>query len=264
MEFWKYSGAGNDFVLFDGSKALSLAKSNLEKLCDRRHGIGADGVLIVTPQKQPDADFVMTYFNADGGEVEMCGNGARACVHWFCTTNKKNSVKFKTASGASYQGKIIDTSRAEVTMDECSEVGTIDLSDFFPETKSFYLNTGVPHAVFLLNENQDLENEKWMQQAPSVRHDKRFTKGCNVNFVKIKSDQVVSLRTFERGVEGETLACGTGAMAVARFLQKLYSWSKIEINVAGGILEAREDENHWWLAGPIDQVFKGSIDDAKI
>lgn len=260
MEFWKYSGAGNDFILFDGSVRERFPPELLKRLCDRRNGIGADGVLFVS-KLGGDLDFAMNYLNADGGEVEMCGNGARACVHWFATTHKKTSVSFETSTKNIYRGNLLASERAEVTMNECFDENIIDVSDFFSVKASCYMNTGVPHAVFILKDDQSLDAQMWMDNAPRVRNDERFERGCNVNFAKVLPDGRISLRTYERGVEGETLACGTGAMAVARFLNKELNQDQFTILVGGGVLKARVEKENWWLEGPIVQVFKGKIGD---
>lgn len=257
MEFWKYSGAGNDFVLFDADQSPSLDSKSITKICDRKFGVGADGVLLV--HKISANEFRMTYYNADGGEVEMCGNGARACVHWFCTQNNLKCVSFVTATGARYQGNLLASNRAEVTMNELKDESSIDVSDFFNVASSYYVNTGVPHAVYLLADNQQLESAEWIQDAPKVRNDKRFVNGCNVNFVKVIESGKIAMRTYERGVEGETLACGTGAVAAARLLKNLKDWKQIEIQVPGGVLSARFSDHDCWLSGPVLQVFCGKI-----
>jgi len=263
MNFWKYSGAGNDFVVFDGAMREKLTPKLVNALCDRRNGIGADGLLCIS-EEGGEVNFKMNYFNADGCEVEMCGNGARACVHWFCVQKNLTSVTFKTANNSVYRGKLLDQNRAEVTMNECSQIGQIRINDFFDVQETLYLNTGVPHAVFLLRDDQDLEDDQWIGNAPKVRFDKRFAKGVNVNFAKKINQSSLVLRTYERGVEGETLACGTGAMALARMLHQMSGEVQFEIHVRGGILRARFDEHDWWLSGPITEVFNGRIDLAKI
>lgn len=257
MKFWKYSGAGNDFVLLDGQEATFPSRDIVENLCHRKFGIGADGLLFVT--KTQGNEFRMNYFNADGGEVEMCGNGARACVHWFCTQNKISSVNFVTSTGAQYRGNLLDSNRAEVTMNELKDELAIDIEDFFTVASSYYVNTGVPHAVYLLNDDQDLNSNDWIEAAPKVRYDKRFVNGCNVNFVKVIGTEQIALRTYERGVEAETLACGTGAVAAARLLKKMKNWNQIEIQVGGGVLSARFSGDDCWLSGPVLQVFSGKI-----
>tara|TARA_R110000868_G_scaffold313440_1_gene574423 strand:- start:4487 stop:5269 length:783 start_codon:yes stop_codon:yes gene_type:complete len=259
MKFWKYTGAGNDFILFHGEKNVSLETAQIKKLCDRKFGIGADGVLWINCNIK-DHDFKMTYFNADGGEVEMCGNGARACVHWYCSSFNKKETTFMTNHGENYQGKLSASDIATVTMNTHKDAGTIKVSDLIEAEESFYINTGVPHSVFMLADKQDINSNDWMKLAPVARADKRFSRGCNINFAKVLAPGSVIVRTYERGVEAETLACGTGAVAVARFLNSKHGWNKIKIKVAGGELEATFDETDCWLAGPIVQVFSGEVD----
>lgn len=260
MKFWKYSGAGNDFVLFDGEQRHSLTSDLLARICDRRFGIGADGVLFVSDSSEDDVDFTMNYLNADGGEVGMCGNGARACVHWFTSEKNCLSTTFKTASGALYHGRKLDERTAEVSMNEFSEYNTIQIDDFYDNRTSIYMNTGVPHCVYFLNDHDDIKSDHWINNASKVRYDTRFKNGTNVNFVKVIKEGEVIARTYERGVEGETLACGTGAIAIARYFWREKGWQKIKLHVPGGILEARFEGELCWLAGPIIQVFSGELD----
>lgn len=257
MEFWKYSGAGNDFVLFNGELLSLLDGETVKKICNRKFGVGADGVLLVN--KVSNDEFSMNYFNADGKEVEMCGNGARACVHWFCGQKNIKSVGFTATSGAHYRGNLLAVDRAEVTMNELKDESSIEVSDFFNVAASYYVNTGVPHAVYLLRDDQDLESDQWMETAPKIRYDARFQNGCNVNFVKILEQGRIAMRTYERGVEGETLACGTGAVAAARLMRKINGWNQIEIQAPGGVLSARFSVDNCWLSGPVVQVFTGKI-----
>lgn len=258
MKFWKYSGAGNDFILFEAKNKSFFPAQLLSKLCDRRFGIGADGVLFIDTDHSEN-DFSMNYINADGGEVEMCGNGARSCVHWFASQSPKKVVEFSTQSGNRYKGRLPSDDLAEVTMNELSEACIINIKDFYDVEESAYLNTGVPHSIFLLKDEQDINSPEWMAKAPSVRNDSRFKNGCNVNFVKVLSDRVVQIRTFERGVEAETMACGTGTVAAARLLKEKYGWHKILFEALGGKLEVRFEAEDCWLAGPVKQVFTGDL-----
>ncbi|PIP90562.1 MAG: diaminopimelate epimerase [Bdellovibrionales bacterium CG12_big_fil_rev_8_21_14_0_65_38_15] len=257
MKFWKYSGAGNDFILFS-EVPHKFEQIDLAKLCDRKFGIGADGLLIVKTN-EVSSDFQMIYYNSDGGQVEMCGNGARSCAHWFANEFHQTKIKFLTASNAAYEAEVISEDFIKVTMNELKDVAAIDVADFYPQNESLYLNTGVPHTVILLNQDQDIASTHWMKEAPKFRADKRFEKGCNINFVKVLKEGEVVLRTFERGVEAETLACGTGAVAAARFLNQKYNWNEINIKVAGGILKTEFIADQCWLAGPAKRIFEGDV-----
>ncbi len=257
MKFWKYCAAGNDFILLD-HRPSNLDLIDIAKLCDRRFGIGADGLLIVD-QSTESLDFKMTYFNADGGEVEMCGNGARSCAHWYYLQTKKTQMEFVTNKGSIYQAKYISEGKAEVSMDELSDEEMIKTNDFYPHLESIYMNTGVPHTVVLLNKEDDLEDFRWMADAPNLRADKRFSKGCNINFIQLVNTNEINLRTFERGVEAETLACGTGAVAAARFMNKKLGLKKIKINARGGLLEVNFIDGKCWLAGPVQNTYIGDI-----
>jgi diaminopimelate epimerase len=257
VKFHKYQGTGNDFIMID-NRALGLNKQQNElvkKLCDRRFGIGADGLILL--QDKEGYDFEMVYFNSDGNESTMCGNGGR-CL-----------IKF-----ANYLGVIMDTCKfLAIDGDHDGEVlpgGTVslkmkDVEGVEQQGDDFVLNTGSPHYVSFVNEVQRFDV---FNQARKIRYNTRFEKeGINVNFVEKKSASEIFVRTYERGVEDETLSCGTGVVASAlsfaakngQILPQVY------IQTLGGNLEVKFETagrgfRNIYLTGPAERVFEGEVE----
>jgi diaminopimelate epimerase len=213
LEFVKMSGAGNDFVVADNRDGRFRAEpSVVARICDRRFGVGADGLLLIEPAQ--NADFFMRYYNADGSEAEMCGNGARCIARFFserCGRGKRE-LKFETRAGliaASVNG-----GQVRVTLSEPHDLRlrqTIQLKNGAREYH--FINTGVPHAVFFTD---DADREMVGPVGAEVRHHPDFApRGTNVNWVQLLGGNSIRVRTYERGVEAETLACGTGVVASA-------------------------------------------------
>jgi len=264
LHFYKMNGAGNDFVVIDNRDlSVKLDADTIEAICDRHRGIGADGLLAVEPAQQ-GADYKFRYYNADGGEAEMCGNGAR-CFGRFTAhlgEEMQDTVSFETIAGT-------------LTAEMIGEDVRIAMSDPFDlnadceieslGTAIHVLNTGVPHAVAFVD---DLENLNVLKNGAAVRYHNRFSpNGTNANFAKVLAPDHIAMRTYERGVEGETLACGTGMCAVALIHNLMTDApSPIKVDVAGGdTLEIgfeRTGENTFTnvtLSGPADFVFEGDI-----
>jgi diaminopimelate epimerase len=250
--FYKYQGTGNDFIIFDDrEKTFVVNQDYIEMLCDRRFGIGADGLILL--QNHEDFDFKMVYFNSDGRESSMCGNGGR-CIVAFANL-------LKIIEGNTVFTAIDGMHEATITEDEVS----LKMSDVISVTEiedSFYLDTGSPHYVSFVDE---LDEFPLIKEAQSIRYNDRFQYiGTNVNYVSAKSAGI-RIRTYERGVEDETLSCGTGATACAiasylRFGDKT-NW---DIDVEGGELNVKFDTfgkgfNNIWLSGPAELVFEGNI-----
>jgi diaminopimelate epimerase len=209
--FSKYSGCGNDFILIDNRENHfpHADRALIARLCHRQCGIGADGLILL--ERSLKADYRMRIFNADGGEAEMCGNGIR-CL-----------IKFIRQLGGLRSHYLIETmhsclrttEKGEKVSVEMPEPQAIRVSLSLPTgaLQCHYLNTGVPHAVIFVDE---LQNDDWMRMAPLIRNHEAFgPAGTNVNFASLDPSGAVWVRTYERGVEGETLACGTGATATA-------------------------------------------------
>lgn len=264
MLLTKYSCQGNDFVLFDSMTqehaGLELSAKQVAFLCDRRMGVGADGLLVLKESKT--LDFRMVYYNADGQEVEMCGNGARACVHAFSLSRKlplETRVDFETMNGL-YSGRLHQNNEVSVSMSEVGHIDTqltSDLNRHMRAKKSFYVQVGVPHTLF---EVEDVKNLELKALAPLVRKDPRFTAGTNVSIFSLHSNAEIDMRTFERGVEGETLACGTAATALAYIAEQIYQRGMPQqINVQGGVLKVESREKSYQLRGSVSDVFQAVL-----
>ncbi len=222
LTFTKMNGAGNDFVLLDNrAGGLQLDGPAIARLCDRHRGVGADGVLLVEPPGTSQAEFRMRYYNADGGEAEMCGNGAR-CFARFATrleaggngaSRPRDYLTFQTQAGlihARLDGELVRLDMSQPT--DGRALGSLEL-DHETLAEAYFLNTGVPHVVVPI---ADTDRVDVYPVGRAVRYHARFTpKGTNVNFIQRLGPDEIILRTYERGVEGETLACGTGATASA-------------------------------------------------
>jgi diaminopimelate epimerase len=209
------SACGNDFCLIDNRKGIfpEPAGPAIRSICRRRISLGADGIILV--ENSNDASFKMRYYNADGGEVEMCGNGAR-CIARFAYLNGITSPKmcFDTQAGlveAEVSGKGARIKIGNVRFSP--KDGRISLTDIIPGQDAYYLVVGVPHVIYFMN---DLESIDVMKLGRKIRYHNFFKpKGTNANFIKVTDPGSLVIRTYERGVEEETLACGTGAIASA-------------------------------------------------
>ena len=262
INFTKFNATGNDFIIIDNRSLIFEAaeKNKWAKLCSLKTGIGADGVLLL--EKSEKYDFKMRYINADGGEVEMCGNGARAITayaHEVLDTHKE-LYKFETMNGV-YECALDDVYGYRLKMTELYDEGKISLNDLersVKAKKSYYMNTGGPHAVF---EIEKILDYPVLDNGRLVRHDARFPKGSNVNFFEQISPKNIRSRTFERGVENETLSCGTGAVACALTAAKLYGWSgEVVLETLGGRLAVKfsEDFKEVYLCGKVEKIFTGT------
>lgn len=255
IQFYKYQGTGNDFIMVD-NRSLFFPKNNVRliyKLCDRKFGIGADGLILLEPSE--NHDFTMVYFNADGKEGSMCGNGGR-CIVAFA--KKLNLIKIKTNFEAA-DGMHFAEIENELVNLQMADVEKIEIYD----THTF-LNTGSPHHV---NFCDVVENLNIREMGSKIRYGAPyFEEGTNVNFVEQISKNSFKVRTYERGVEDETLACGTGVTAVAIAANRINRTDeeKIYIEVLGGNLEVsfKKEGNHYknvFLKGPAQFVFEGKI-----
>lgn len=265
LPFVKMSGAGNDFVVID-NRALNheLTAQRIARLCDRHFGVGADGVLAVEPAPDASADFRMRYYNADGGEAEMCGNGARCFARFVQNLRRArpDRVRFLTPAGLITGEYVGDDVRVNLT--EPTETRLNQRADFgWGEIEYHFMNTGVPHVIVYV---PDAEKVEIVPQGRAIRTSKIFARGTNVNFVQIVDNANLIVRTYERGVEDETLACGTGVTAAALLTNRVKGLSlPLRVKVRGGDVltvnahlegEAYRDVT---LAGPADEIFKGEI-----
>lgn len=265
LRFSKMNGAGNDFVLIDNRVGdLQLAADQIVKICDRHRGVGADGVLVLE-RATNGADFRMRYYNADGGEAEMCGNGARCFARYASrVAGPKEELSFETPAGvisATLQGELV---RLEMSEPRDLRLGiTIPLPD--RQVAAHFVNSGVPHVVVPVD---NLENVDVRALGSAIRrHDLFAPKGANANFLKERGERQIAIRTYERGVEDETLACGTGVVASALIFAALKNVNgPIGVLVRGGNeLQVGFDRSgdqfkNVTLTGPADFVFEGTID----
>ena len=254
ITFYKYQGTGNDFIIFD-NRALFFPKSNnllISNLCNRHFGIGADGLILL--ENDENSNFKMIYFNADGNESTMCGNGGR-CIVAFAKKLQlfDKKTKFSAIDGNHY---------AEINNRKVS-LQMINVNDIKISKNSVFTNTGSPHHVEVVD---DLANFKVIEKSREIINNYYQTEGCNINFVEKLNNETFKVRTYERGVEDETLACGTGVTAVAiamHFIKKTSS-NRIKLIVLGGSLEIQFNEHKGnytdiILSGPATFVFEGKI-----
>jgi diaminopimelate epimerase len=265
LRFTKMNGAGNDFVLIDNRLGdLRLVAAQIAKICDRHRGIGADGVLLLE-RAANGADFRMRYYNADGGEAEMCGNGARCFARYAShIAGPMEELSFETPAGmigATLQGELV---RLQMSEPKDLRLGiTIPLAD--QEIAAHFVNSGVPHVVVPV---EDLEKVDVRRLGSAVRHHQLFApKGANVNFLKDRGERQISIRTYERGVENETLACGTGVVASALIFAAIKNvGGPVGVLVRGGnelqvgFEKVGEQFHNVTLTGPADFVFEGTIE----
>ena len=257
IDFYKYQGTGNDFVMID-NRLATFPKNNtqlIEHLCDRRFGIGADGLILL--ENDTETDFRMVYYNSDGNQSSMCGNGGRCLVAFAKKLNViENSTTFIATDGLHH---------ATISADGLVSLQMIDVDAIQTTPEFSFLNTGSPHHVQLV---EDLEHYNVKENGAAIRYSELYGKqGSNINFVKKIDDTTFSVRTYERGVEDETLACGTGVTAVAIAMNATgkTNATSIHLNVEGGKLAVSFDkkDGHYtniFLIGPAEFVFKGTIE----
>lgn len=253
LSFVKYSGNGNDFIIIEDSVSLKLTEESVKRICDRHFGIGADGVLLLG--KADGFDGTMRIFNADGGEAEMCGNGLR-CLATFIdskSSSPKKSYSIKTMNNT-YEVLKRGTQFA-ILMSDIKDKNAVDLSSFNTFEKKFYINTGVPHLVFL---GRDIKKIDIKRTAPEFRFHPLFPKGTNVSFVEVlPENQSAYVRTYERGVEDETHSCGTGLTASGLALSEWFGWKgDIHLTTLGG-KQTVSLEDSVYYSGEVSFCFSG-------
>lgn len=256
LQFFKYQGTGNDFIMIDNrSKSIQLSPQQINRLCDRRFGIGADGLIFL--ELEPGLDFKMVYYNSDGNQSSMCGNGGR-CLVAFAKHLKviESKARFVAIDGV-HEALISDDGIVSLKM---QDVKTIEVGDDF-----YFLDTGSPHYVKLV---KDVNGYDVFNEGKAIRYNNRFKEnGTNVNFIEKLEDELF-VRTYERGVEDETYSCGTGVTAaalVAAVNGSSNSKNNCMIHTKGGKLEVTFEKvlehtfYNIWLKGPAELVFSGSI-----
>ena len=252
MKFYKYQGTGNDFVMIDNRLGEwdDLSIENIQKLCDRRFGIGADGLIKINSAE--GVDFEVDYYNSDGSK-SFCGNGARCSVafaHFLDMIEDKTTF---TAIDGIHEAEI-KNGIVKLKMGDVNNINT--------DGNDFVLNTGSPHYVKYV---EMLKNYNVYKTGNEIRNSETYKKeGINVNFVEKLSDKELFVRTYERGVEDETYSCGTGVTAVALTFMKNNNQTFVGVKVMGGQLKVYAEKDgegfkNIWLEGPAVQVFKGDI-----
>lgn len=252
ISFNKYHGTGNDFVIID-NRLLTFDKKNTKlvaEMCSRRFGIGADGLILL--ENHAEHDFEMVYYNADGNESTMCGNGGRCIVAFAKKIGViKNTANFMAIDGF-HQATINEQFEVDLQMKNVDEIELVD--------GDFVLDTGSPHYVKIVTEF----TEDFVNEARAIRNNDTFRKeGINVNFIKKINDTEVEIRTFERGVEDETFACGTGCVASAlSIMNQNKNTETIHLKTKGGNIRVKAQKKSdtytdVWLFGPTKYVFEG-------
>lgn len=258
IHFYKYHGTGNDFVIIDNRDNISgIADCELVRaMCHRRFGIGADGLMLLEASKT--SAFTMRYFNSDGGESTMCGNGGR-CISAFAAHLgvAPNNLLFEFEA--------IDGLHHAKVDDKLVSLKMLDVNGISKTSEGYFLNTGSPHVVVL---SENVSNVDVFKIGKMIRCDERFKNdgGANVNFMTVKKEGLISVRTFERGVEDETWSCGTGSVASAMVANLLdNSHNVFDVEVPGGKLKVQFDVidkgvyRNVWLEGPAAFVYEGDF-----
>lgn len=266
IPFYKMSGSGNDFIIVDNRKKI-VDESNLpafiEKICRRRISVGADGFIMI--ENSDEADFMWHFYNSDGGRAEMCGNGARCAARFaFIRGIAGSEMTFLTDAGV-LQAQVRSDNRVKIRMTEATDLNvdyTLELEKSPLSVSS--VNTGVPHVVVSVEKIEEIDVVKMGRE---IRYHKRFSpQGTNANFVASQEDGTVAIRTYERGVEDETLACGTGAVAGALVMAaKFNTQSPVKLQVRSGgyltIYFQREEDRFFdlYLEGDARIVYQGEL-----
>ena len=261
IRFIKMNGAGNDFVMLDNRAGdIHLDPEQVSRICDRHRGVGADGILLLEKAAN-GADFRMRYYNADGGEAEMCGNGAR-CFARFANkvAGTKGKISFETPAGVI--GAELHDDLVTLHMSEPTD---LRLNLKVNDGSVHFINSGVPHVVIAVPK---IDNVDVQGQGAAIRRHKMFSPaGANANFMEKRGTNKIAIRTYERGVESETLACGTGVVASALIFAAIENVDgPIGVLVRGGNelsvgFKKRAGQFHEvTLTGPADFVFEGTIE----
>ena len=271
IQFTKLHGNGNDFIVIDEYSHLVVPDNSkpgfAEKYCDRRFGIGADGVIFLSGSAS--SDIKMRLFQPDCSEAEMCGNGIRCLVKYAMDAGyiSHGTAMVETMAGIIpievkgqgnnilvkvNMGKPLFDSKDIPMKGEGEFIGEI-----LEDMQVSLVNTGVPHAVVFVD---DLESVNIDRLAPPIRYNPVFPKGTNVNFVNVTPDSILNVRTYERGIEGETLSCGTGSVAAAVIAHRLgLTGNEVTINTLGGTLNVTIKNGFAFMEGPAVTVFNGTI-----
>lgn len=256
IEFYKYQGTGNDFVILENrtGKYDEITPAQVKQICNRRFGVGADGLMLLNPHAK--LDFEMIYYNADGNPGSMCGNGGRCMVKFAKDQGMyKVTYRFMAVDGAH---------EADIDMHGIVRLKMQDVNSVELHSGYALLNTGSPHMVRYASNVADIDV---LESGSEIRYSKNFEKeGINVNFAESLERDGIFVRTYERGVEDETMSCGTGVTASAlMFAHNAKGFNRVEVKTPGGHLSVeytKNDDEHFeniWLCGPAELVFKGEV-----
>lgn len=259
IHFYKYQAAGNDFVLIDNREGhLSVSIDQVKHICDRKFGVGGDGLILL--EKDPSADFKMVYFNSDGSQ-SLCGNGCRTAIDLASKLKMINgSTRFSAYDGP-HRGSILEDGLIRLQMNDVAEVKRLG--------DDFFIHTGSPHVIRFVS---DLENHPVVDEGRAIRYSEPLKPGgTNVNFVELLEENTLAIRTYERGVEDETLSCGTGITAAALAAHFKGYQSPVRVKARGGDLKVefqasapnsgQADRFHGiFLIGPAKMVYQGELE----
>jgi len=261
IHFYKYQATGNDFVLIDNrSGNYSFTKEQIEKICDRRFGIGADGLMLI--EKHPTLDFNLVYYNNDGSQ-SLCGNGSRAAVIMASNLGLLNAHTTFNAYDGPHQAELLNTGIVRLKMNDVTTVKKIG--------DDYSINTGSPHHLKFVS---DVKNYPVVDEGKKIRYSLTYApKGTNVNFIQLLENNTIFVRTYERGVEDETFSCGTGVTAAALAASFHGYTSPVQVKVRGGELSVEFKSGQAglptgqagtfqdvFLVGPAKMVFEGTLE----
>lgn len=257
LSFYKYQGTGNDFIILDNRLGLydNINSKQVAHLCNRKFGIGADGLMLMNTKE--GFDFEMIYYNADGNTSTMCGNGGRCMIRFAYHMGLHNyTYRFLAVDGI-HEG--------EIDLNNIIRLKMSNVSSVIFQNSHAVLNTGSPHFVKFVH---DIMNVDVVETGRNIRESKPyFEEGINVNFVESMDDDAIYVRTYERGVEDETMSCGTGVTAAALVsAHNSRGFNRVEVRTPGGKLSVEFDKisdtefQDIWLCGPAELVFKGELE----
>jgi diaminopimelate epimerase len=261
IEFYKYQATGNDFVLVDNRDGkISLSVEQVKSICDRKFGIGADGLMLI--ESNADSDFSLVYYNSDGSQ-SLCGNGSRAAVLFASSLGVINGETTFEAYDGPHQAKLTIGQKVRLKMNDVTEVRKLE--------NDFFIHTGSPHYIRVV---KDIEQFPVFDEGRKIRYADTFQPGgTNVNFIQLLDNNQIYVRTYERGVENETLSCGTGVTAAALAASFFGYVSPVGIRTLGGELSVEFSTTPHsdspgqaaiftdiHLIGPAKMVFKGELE----
>lgn len=258
IHFHKYEATGNDFVIIDNrTGAYSFSSDQIQKICDRRFGVGADGLILI--EKHPTLDFNLNYYNSDGSQ-SLCGNGSRAAVQMAASLGLLNTKTEFNAYDGAHQAELLNTGIVRLKMNPVTEVKKTG--------DDYFINTGSPHHLKFVKKVDDYPV---FEEGRKIRYSENYKPGgTNVNFIQLLENNSISVRTYERGVEDETYSCGTGVTAAALAASFHGYTSPVQVHVKGGNLaiEFKTGQaggqagtfHDIFLIGPAKMVFEGDLE----